>query len=243
MPTVVDELELFHPKRALRRTSHYCRLALLGANLALKDAGMAISDISEGRLGVIVATGYGPARTTFDFLDSIHDFGARLASPTAFSTSVHNIAASTISLLLGIKGPCLSINQFAASLGSALISAQCWISDGRVDAVLVGAVDEYDTTLQEGITTSSMADSASANSAEGAVFLLLKNGTGGKHGMLESVTMIRRDAGTPKGPEGTADLPAGPALALARAICGRKAVSVSGHDASGLLTTIGVGGF
>lgn len=129
------------PRRALRRVDHFSRLALLGACLALEDAGRL--GPAKDRLGVIMATGYGPTRTTFAFLDSVINDGDALASPTHFSSSVHNVAAAHLSMLLNITGPCLTVSQFEMSFGSALLTARQWLLANRVDAVLLGAVDEY----------------------------------------------------------------------------------------------------
>ena len=135
-----DLLENFISKRALRRVDHFSRLALLGAYLALQDAE---KKESKERIGIIIATGYGPSRTTFGFLDSMLDTDITLASPTLFSNSVHNIAATNIAIRLGITGPAITICQFDTSFQSALITARTWLEQKIVDAVLLGGVDEY----------------------------------------------------------------------------------------------------
>jgi 3-oxoacyl-[acyl-carrier-protein] synthase II len=133
-------LEEFVAKRALRRIDHYSKMGLLGAYLALADAGLLDSDLS--RLGVVVASGYGATSTTFAFLDSIIGDGDICASPTHFANSVHNAAAANISIMVGAKGPSLTVSQFDMSTASALVSARLWLAEGRVDAVLFGAIDE-----------------------------------------------------------------------------------------------------
>lgn len=135
-----ERLEEFVAKRTLRRIDHYSKLGLLGAHLALEDAGLLGTDLS--RLGVVVASGYGATATTFAFLDSIIADGDICASPTHFANSVHNAAAANISILLGAKGPSLTVSQFDLSVPSALTSASQWLAEGRVDTVLFGAVDE-----------------------------------------------------------------------------------------------------
>ncbi|WP_158269638.1 beta-ketoacyl synthase N-terminal-like domain-containing protein [Desulfonatronum sp. SC1] len=135
-------LDEFVPKRSLRRVDRFSRLALLGAHLALQDAGIAVSGALD-RTGIIVATGYGAAATTFTFLDSVIHDGDVCASPTHFSNSVHNAAAAHISILLKITGPCLTASQFELSTVSALLTAGQWLTEGRVDRVLFGAVDEH----------------------------------------------------------------------------------------------------
>lgn len=134
-------LDNYIPKKALRRVDHFSKLALLGACLALDDAGQLTTP--KERLGLIVATGYGPAKTTFAFLDSVILDGDSLASPTHFSSSVHNAAAAHLSILLKVTGPSLTVSQFEMSFVSALLAARQWLEEGRVDAVLLGAVDEY----------------------------------------------------------------------------------------------------
>jgi 3-oxoacyl-[acyl-carrier-protein] synthase II len=134
-------LDNFVSKRALRRVDHYSRLALLGAYLALADTGSFQKDMS--RTGVIIASGYGPCRTTLAFLDTFINDGDNLSSPTYFSNSVQNAAVANISMMLDITGPGLTVSQFEMSVPSALITARKWLEEKRVDAVLFGAVDEY----------------------------------------------------------------------------------------------------
>ncbi len=126
--------------RELRRLDHFSRLALLGACLACEDAGQTL--ISE-HTGLIVASVYGASATTFAFLDSFIKDGDTLASPTLFSNSVHNAAAAHIAKHLNITGPNLSLTQGNLSIPMALMTAAHWLAEGRVDAVLCGAVDEY----------------------------------------------------------------------------------------------------
>ena len=120
------------------------RLAILGACLALRDAGI---ERPDERMGVVLSTGYGPSGTTLAFLDSFIDSGDACSSPTLFSSSVHNAPAANLSTLLGVTGPNLSVSQFEVSASSALLTAILWLEEGRVDRVLVGGVDEYGDVL------------------------------------------------------------------------------------------------
>jgi 3-oxoacyl-[acyl-carrier-protein] synthase II len=134
-------LEEFVPRRELRRVDHFSRMALLGAHLALQDAGM--PEEKRDDLGVVIATGYGATATTFGFLDSVIDSGDPCASPTHFSNSVHNAAAAHVSIFLKATGPSLTVSQFELSVASGLLTACQWLAEERVGAVLFGAVDEY----------------------------------------------------------------------------------------------------
>ncbi len=142
----IDGLYDFFPKRALRRIDHFSKMSLLGACLALQDAGLMGTDLS--RTGVVIATGYGAMKTTFEFLDSYLDFGYSCSSPIHFSNSVHNAAAGHVSMQLKVPAPSLTVTQFEMSVPSALLTAQLWLAEGRVDRVLLGCVDEYCDVLR-----------------------------------------------------------------------------------------------
>lgn len=137
--------EFVNPAK-LRRINAYSRLAALAACLALKDAGYDTS-APISNMAVIVASGYGASATTFQFLDDVILQGDAFASPTQFSNSVHSSAASHITILLQIQGPCLTVTQFEMSTVAALMNAQTWLSEKRVDAVLLGGVDEINPVL------------------------------------------------------------------------------------------------
>lgn len=184
-------LEAYLNKRSLRRIDHFSRMALLAAFQAKEDANL--EGVDPDRVGVVVCSGYGALTTTFKFLDSVIDDGDACASPTAFSNSVHNSAAAHISMQLKLTGPNLTLSQFDQSLVSGLISAQQWLAEKRVDAVLLGVVDEYCSVLgycweryfgKQGSGMMSPLDftATSAVAGEGAAFFLLRSDSETKPG-------------------------------------------------------------
>jgi len=174
-------LKDFVPSKALRRMDHFTRMGLLGAHLALKDAGL---DPAAGGLGLVIASGYGATATTYALLDSIIQDGDTCSSPTAFSSSLHNACAANIAIQLGCTGPNLTVSQFELSVPSALLSACQWLQEGRVDRVLFGAIDElsdltgYLWYRQRGMTGSGLIEPLNAQRdtaipGEGAAFFVL----------------------------------------------------------------------
>lgn len=131
----------FVPTRNLRRMSHYIRLGLLAAFDAMADAEMLEPD-RRGRLGIIVATGHGATGNNYAFQYPFEDREEICGSPTRFSNSVHNAAAAYMSIALKEMGPNHSITHDDLSFPSALLTAVAWLRQRRVDAVLVGGVDE-----------------------------------------------------------------------------------------------------
>jgi 3-oxoacyl-[acyl-carrier-protein] synthase II len=203
-----EGLDGFFEKRELRRIDHYSKMALLAASLALKDADR--FEKRQGTTGIIVATGYGPHRTTFAFLDSFLEKGNAFASPTQFASSVHNAAAAYATILLKERGPSLTVSQFEMSVSSALLTAWCWLAEERVDRVLLGATDEYSDVLGYcweryfGAPEAGQAemnpldfDRQSAIPGEGSVFFVLsRDKSRMRHGCITGVDMGFLDRAT-----------------------------------------------
>ena len=199
--TDTDPLKKYLPVRALRRVDHFTRMTLLAAFQTVEDAGLSPADLQDA--GIVLATGYGPARLTFDFLDSIIDYGPNMASPLAFSHSVHNIPAATVALKMHIHGPCFTVSQFETSVAAAFLTAQTWMAEGRVTRVLVGAVDESTELLQEntariakGLSSKTSGGRRTRIPGEGAVFFCLHaDPSRARHGFIEDPSLFR---GTPE---------------------------------------------
>jgi 3-oxoacyl-[acyl-carrier-protein] synthase II len=170
--------------RNMRRADRFSKMAVLAAWDAVADSGIAIQEGSTD-IGIIVATAFGPQVTAFRFLDEIIDHGDAGASPTLFSNSVHNAAASYIASALKNRGPTLTVTQFAFSFHSALALARSWIDEGRCESVLVGMAEERGELMERicseklGIAEDGrirpfqFSASPSAVPGEGSVFLLL----------------------------------------------------------------------
>lgn len=165
----------FVPVRVMRRMEHHIRIALLAAFDALGDAERRGAG-DRGRLGIVMATGYGATCNSFDFqhlATASEDFSG---SPTQFSNSVHNAAAAYLSIALEENGPNHTVSHYDLSVPMALTVAGQWLAEDRVDSVLVGAVDEFSKaqayTWQQRVAKNH-ATACLPAIGEGACFLLL----------------------------------------------------------------------
>lgn len=132
--------------RKIRRADRLSKMAVVAAADAVAESRMDISDTS--RIGIVFATAFGPHATTFKFLDDIIDYGDGSVSPTSFSHSVHNAAASYIASVLDIRGPVMTVTHFHFAFQEAVRLAALWLGEGRCDHVLVGAADECGTAME-----------------------------------------------------------------------------------------------
>ena len=140
----LSTLDNYINPRKIRRLDSFSKTALLSAFLAIKDSGIILAD--SARTGIIIGTGNGPLNTTFEFLDNIIDYGDESSSPLLFANSVHNAAASHISMIMGITGPCLALTTFEHTVSNVFKTAEYWLKSGQVDYVLAGVGDEYHKT-------------------------------------------------------------------------------------------------
>ncbi|MEW6602619.1 MAG: beta-ketoacyl synthase N-terminal-like domain-containing protein [Nitrospirota bacterium] len=129
----------------MRRADKLSKMAVVAASDAIENSGL--KNLDRRRVGIITATALGAHVTTFNFLDDILQYGDAGVSPTTFSNSVHNAAASYISSALGIEGPTLTVTQFFFAFHSALQLAGAWLNEGRCDYVLAGAAEQYGDVL------------------------------------------------------------------------------------------------
>lgn len=174
--------------RSARRADRFSKMAVLAACDAVKESG---TDLVPERTGIILSTAFGPHPTVFSFLDEILEFGDAGVSPTVFSHSVHNAAASYISVALGLAGPSMTLTSFSDPFGQSLLLARNWLDQRTCDHVLVGCVEECGAVL-EYIVSQKLAVAESASQmkpffadggpvvipGEGAVFFLLGNDPG-----------------------------------------------------------------
>ena len=117
-----------------RRANRYSKLALLAAK--------ALGEVEGATLGLIVGTSLGPHESTSQVHNDMMDFGDAGVSPTAFSHSVHNVAAAYIAQALNIHGPCLTVTDFEDVATRCRQLAECWLAEGVCDTVLVVVIDE-----------------------------------------------------------------------------------------------------
>ncbi|MCK5313131.1 MAG: beta-ketoacyl synthase chain length factor [Desulfobacteraceae bacterium] len=125
--------------KKIRRADNFAKMAVSASMNACADFDFpdTKSDIS-----IILATQFGPHVTTFKFLDDLLDYSEISVSPTIFSHSVHNAAASYIASTLEIIGQTLTITSFIDPLRQALILADAWLRTDQANKIIVCYAEE-----------------------------------------------------------------------------------------------------
>lgn len=128
------------PQQLIRRMSRFAKISLFSACDAIQDSGL---DIQGKTVGIIQGSVYGPIISGIQAFDDLIDFGDNQLSPTNFSGSVFNTAATYLSLTFGIQGPTLTHTSGLDTLYNSLQTAALWLENGSADYVIVGIGDEY----------------------------------------------------------------------------------------------------
>ncbi len=130
------------PKAKARRLDRGSQYAMVAARQCFADAAYAIAGREE-RTGILFGTGSAGAGPLTEFERQMAVESPEAASPFLFPNTVSNAPASQVAIELGIKGPNVTITQKDPAPLNALFYGRMLLADGRADALLVGAADEW----------------------------------------------------------------------------------------------------
>jgi 3-oxoacyl-(acyl-carrier-protein) synthase len=130
------------PKSKARRLDRGSQYAMVAARQCLADAGYTMTGREE-RTGILFGTGSAGAGPLTEFERQMAVESPEVASPFLFPNTVSNAPASQAAIELGIKGPNVTITQKDPAPLNALFYGRMLLADGRADALLVGAADEW----------------------------------------------------------------------------------------------------
>ena len=125
--------------KKIRRADNFAKMAVSASIKACSDFDF--SD-TKSDISIILATQFGPHVTTFKFLDNLLDYSETGVSPTIFSHSVHNAAASYIASTLGIIGQTLTITSFIDPFRQALVLADAWLATDQANKIIICYTEE-----------------------------------------------------------------------------------------------------
>ncbi len=114
--------------KKIRRADNFAKMAV---SACIEACGNFEFSNVKNSVSIILSTQFGPHVTTFKFLDNLLDYTETGVSPTVFSHSVHNAAASYIASFFGIIGQTLTITSFEDPLKQALVLADSWLEIGQ----------------------------------------------------------------------------------------------------------------
>jgi len=134
----IKRIRLQYP--AIRRADRYTAMIINAAAHCLAQANLSFP--LEGKTALLVASAFGPSRTTFSMIDEILEYPENEILPTKFSHSVLNAALSYLALVAGVQGDNYALCGFDDVFHDALVLADSLLRGGRVGQVLLVGCDE-----------------------------------------------------------------------------------------------------
>ena len=128
-------------KMQLTAVDRFAQFALVAADEAVKDAGLAPDRFAGSRVGVYFGTGVGGANAIENSYRSFLDPQQRRVAPMTIVLTMANAAAAHISLRYGIRGPTQTYSVACASAALAIGEAFRAIRHGYLDLAIVGGAE------------------------------------------------------------------------------------------------------
>ncbi len=139
--------EDFMDSKEARKTDRFVQLAVAAADMAVRDAALAIGPSNAERTGVLIGSGIGGLQTIERYHKILLEKGPRRITPFFIPMLSINLAAGNISIRFGAKGPNSAVST-ACATGSHAIGEACRIIQyGDADAMIAGGTEAVIASL------------------------------------------------------------------------------------------------
>jgi len=153
LPTrIAGEVTDFEPtdyfdRKEARRLDRCIQFAVVGAKMAIEDAGLDLSGMDLERVGVIFGTGIGGMHTLDEQAAVINSKGPDRISPFFVPMMIANMSAAQIAIKYGFRGPNITTVTACASSTNSIGDAMKLIQRGDADVVITGGAEAPITGL------------------------------------------------------------------------------------------------
>jgi len=134
-------------KRVAKRMDRFTQFAVVAADEALLDAGLDVPFLAPERVGVFVGTGIGGLGEILKGQKSLETEGQRGVSPFFVPRLLTNLAAGSVAMRIGAKGPNHCVSTACASGTHAIGDAFRSVLWGDCDVAIAGGTEAPLTPL------------------------------------------------------------------------------------------------
>lgn len=150
--TIAGEVKNFDPKEYLnskdaRRMDTFIQYGLVAALEAFNDSGLEVNDANAERIGTSIGSGIGGINLVEKQVELLRIGGPRKISPFFVPGAIINMVAGNLSIILGLKGPNISIVTACTSGTHSIGDASRMIEYGDADVMVAGGAEAAITPL------------------------------------------------------------------------------------------------
>lgn len=152
----------FLTKKMAKDTARFSHMALVAAEEAVRDAGLAKNGgeswepgTEPERTGIFMGTSFGSIRDMDDAAIALAKEETSRVEPRLVSKSIPNAAGSTMAIRYNVEGPVLTYTTACASSANSIGEAAMWLRSGQIDIAMAGGTDcLFSSTLLAGLKAS-----------------------------------------------------------------------------------------
>ncbi len=141
---IAAEVKNFDPvtllgHRTVKRTDRFAQLAMVAADQAIADAGLAFDrDGDHQNIGIIIGTGIGGLSTLLANVDVMRERGPRRVSALMIPMMMPNAGAGQIAIKYGLHGTAFSLSSACATGNNAIGEGADRIRRGAAEVMICG---------------------------------------------------------------------------------------------------------
>lgn len=131
----------FMSEKDASRSQRFTHFAVAASKMALQDAGLTIDESNDVDVGVSIGVGVGGMKLTEDQSQNLATKGSRFVSPFTIPGLIANMAAGTVSIETGAKGPNICPTTACTSGTHAVGEGLMLIQTGRAKVMIAGGAE------------------------------------------------------------------------------------------------------
>jgi 3-oxoacyl-[acyl-carrier-protein] synthase II len=137
----------FISRKEARHMDRFAQLAVAASQQAMEQSRLQINSDNQNDIGIILGSGIGGLTTLFEQMKVLIGKGPSRVSPFLVPMMITDMAASQVSISLGLKGPNLCTTSACSSGSDAIGGAYEMIKHGDTQAMLAGGSESIMTPI------------------------------------------------------------------------------------------------
>lgn len=144
---VLEDLSLFLDKKEMKYWDRFVQLAVIGADLAVKDSGLSSEELNSEHVGVLIGSGIGGIESWEAQSNVLYTKGANRISPFFVPMMICNMASGAVSMRFGAQGPCSTVVTACATGTGAIGDAYRILQLGEAKVMIAGGSEAAITVM------------------------------------------------------------------------------------------------
>ncbi len=140
-------IEDYMSGKEARKMDPFIQYGMVAGIQAIRDAGLAVTEVNAGRIGVSIGSGIGGIGTIEEGSYVVEHKGPRRISPFFVPSAIINMISGNLSIMYGLQGPNIAVTT-ACTTGTHCIGlAARMIQCGDADVMIAGGAEMATTPL------------------------------------------------------------------------------------------------